>query len=66
VYHNAVRGFWALSRFEDVRAASRDWRTFSNASGFDLDELGTLVFGPGDFLDSLARLRIAVDETSPG
>jgi cytochrome P450 len=52
VYHNAERGFWALSAFEDVRAASRDWQTFSNASGVDLDELGTLVFGPGDFLDT--------------
>lgn len=51
-YHNADRGFWALSRFEDVRAASRDWRTFSNAGGVDLDELGKLVFGPGDFLDT--------------
>jgi cytochrome P450 len=51
-YHNEARGFWALSRFEDVRAASRDWRVFSNAAGVDLDQLGTLVFGPGDFLDT--------------
>jgi cytochrome P450 len=51
VYHNPTRAFWALSRFEDVRAASRDWTTFSNADGVDLDELGRRVFGPGDFLD---------------
>jgi cytochrome P450 len=51
VYHNPSRGFWALSRFEDVRAASRDWKTFSSADGVDLDELGRRVFGPGDFLD---------------
>lgn len=51
VYHNESRGFWALSRFEDVRSASRDWATFSNADGVDLDELGQRVFGPGDFLD---------------
>jgi hypothetical protein len=51
VFHNAARGFWALSRFDDVRAASRAWASFSNASGVDLDELGRKVFGPGDFLD---------------
>jgi cytochrome P450 len=51
VYHNPTRALWALSRFEDVRAASRDWTTFSNADGVDLDELGRRVFGPGDFLD---------------
>jgi cytochrome P450 len=52
VYRNEERGFWALSRFDDVRAASRDWESFSNARGVDLDELGRLVFGPGDFLDT--------------
>jgi cytochrome P450 len=52
VYHDPDGRFWALSRFEDVRAASRDWRTFSNSGGVDLDELGTVVFGPGDFLDT--------------
>jgi cytochrome P450 len=52
VFHSEAHGFWALSRFEDVRAASRDWQTFSNADGVDLDRLGTLVFGPGDFLDT--------------
>jgi len=51
VFHNLSRGFWALSRFEDVRSASRDWGTFSNSEGVDLDELGRRVFGPGDFLD---------------
>ena len=52
VFHNQSRGFWALSRFEDVRSASRDWETFSNSEGVDLDELGRRVFGPGDFLDT--------------
>ena len=51
-FYNASRGFWALSRFEDVRGASRDWGTFSNSEGVDLDELGRTVFGPGDFLDT--------------
>ena len=30
VYHNPERGFWALSRFDDVRAAANDPRTFSS------------------------------------
>jgi cytochrome P450 len=51
VSRNAVQNFWALSRFDDVQAASRDWTAFSNAGGVDLDELGQRVFGPGDFLD---------------
>lgn len=51
IYQSPSGGFWALSRFDDVRTASRDWETFSNAGGVDLDELGRLVFGPGDFLD---------------
>lgn len=27
VYHNADRGVWALTRFDDVQRAARDWRT---------------------------------------
>jgi len=30
VYHNSEAGFWALSRFEDVRAAAADPATFSS------------------------------------
>ena len=37
LYHNQKWDFWALSRFEDVRNAARDWRTFSSAQGMDLD-----------------------------
>ena len=29
VYHNEQYGFWALSRYDDVVAAHRDWKTFS-------------------------------------
>ena len=50
-YHNFDRGFWALSRFADVQAAARDWATFSNAAGVDLDDVGRLI-GAGNFLDS--------------
>ncbi|HXW39193.1 MAG TPA: cytochrome P450 [Acidimicrobiales bacterium] len=36
VYHNDVYGFWALSRFDDVVAAHRDWETFTSTHGIDL------------------------------
>jgi cytochrome P450 len=38
-YRNDELGFWALSRFDDVVAAHRDWTTFSNAHGLRLDQL---------------------------
>jgi cytochrome P450 len=38
-YHNDELGFWAISRFDDVVAAHRDWKTFSNAHGLRLDQL---------------------------
>ena len=38
-YHNDELGFWALSRFDDVVTAHRDWRTFSSAHGIRLDQL---------------------------
>jgi len=41
------RGFWSLTRFDDIVAASRDWETFSSAYGIqvltdpeDTDRLG--------------------------
>jgi cytochrome P450 len=49
VYHNATRSVWTLSRFDDVRAAARDWNTFSSASGVDADET---KLGPGEFLST--------------
>jgi cytochrome P450 len=39
-YHNPDRGFWALSRFDDVQAAARDWETFSSAPCVDPDYVG--------------------------
>jgi hypothetical protein len=39
-YHNRARDFWALSRFEDVQAAARDWETFSSAPCVDPDYVG--------------------------
>lgn len=39
VYHNEKFNFYALSRFEDVAAAARDFKTFSSAYGTTLEEL---------------------------
>ena len=33
VPHNEHRAFWALTRFDDVWEAHRDWRTYSSAEG---------------------------------
>jgi cytochrome P450 len=37
LYRNERYDFYALSRFEDVEAASRDWRTYSSARGTVLE-----------------------------
>jgi cytochrome P450 len=39
VYHNERYGFWALSRWDDVVEAHRDWATYSSAYGVDLSTL---------------------------
>jgi cytochrome P450 len=39
VYHNEKRGFYALSRFQDVVDASVDFRTFSSAKGILIEDL---------------------------
>jgi len=39
VYHSDRYGFWALSRFDDVVTAHRDWKTFSSEHGVTLDQL---------------------------
>jgi cytochrome P450 len=39
VYHNARYGFYALSRFDDVVAAHRDWKGFSSSRGVELTSL---------------------------
>jgi len=59
VYHNPVRNLWALSRYDDVLAATRDWETFSHAWGVELDDTGDII-GPGDFLDTDPPLHDAL------
>jgi cytochrome P450 len=39
-YHNDEHGFWALSRYDDVRAALLDHQTYSSAQGFTLEDIG--------------------------
>ncbi len=50
VYHNPERGFFAISRYADLQAASRDWRSVSSRRGVELDEVTYIypdTFGPG-------------------
>jgi cytochrome P450 len=49
VYRNEARGFWALSRFEDVQRAAREWTELSSAEGVNLDDTLSLT-GPGNFI----------------
>jgi cytochrome P450 len=50
LYRSAEHSFWALSRYDDVVAVSRDWKTFSSAFGVDIDDTGG-EFGHGNFLE---------------
>jgi len=50
-YYNSGRDLWAISRFDDVQGAARNWSVFSNAGGADID-VGAQFFGIGDFVDS--------------
>lgn len=45
IYHNPERDFWALCRFDDVKAALRDWKRLSSAGGVRIDDLLELA-GP--------------------
>jgi cytochrome P450 len=36
-YYNDKLGFWALSRHEDIEAAFKDWKTFTNKEGVALE-----------------------------
>lgn len=46
VHYNEKYDFWVLSRYEDVTAADRDWKTFTPMYGVDLDDT-TDYFGEG-------------------
>src|SRR5687768_1340823 len=53
VYFSERYGFYALSRFDDVVAASRDWKAFSSSHGI---ELSTLSKDP----DTIRSLRMII------
>ena len=51
VYHHAGRDVWALSRWDDVQVAAKDWETFSSSvggTGNDLDDTYQLFLPAGD------------------
>jgi cytochrome P450 len=51
VYHDVARELWALTRFDDVQAAAKDWEAFSTSaggSGNDLDDTYQLFLPAGD------------------
>ncbi len=56
LYHNEKWGFWALSRFEDVRAAARDPQTFLSFEGIDIDDTAKDMSSPG-FLPDIDNPR---------
>ena len=39
MYRNDHYGFWALSRYDDVVTAHRDWKTFTSTQGITIDML---------------------------
>ena len=50
IYRNDQFDFWALSRFDDVEAASKDPRTFSSAHGTVLEIMGDHPMGGGQMI----------------
>jgi cytochrome P450 len=50
VYHCERRDVWCLTRFDDTQSAARDWESFSNANGVDLD-IPPRFLGVGNFLE---------------
>jgi cytochrome P450 len=45
LYHSEEFGFYAVSRYDDVRTVSRDWETYTSAQGVDVDNTA-LLGGP--------------------
>jgi cytochrome P450 len=56
VYYNEKWNWWALSRWDDVRAAALDPETFLSYEGIDLDATATDQGGPG-FLPNVDNPR---------
>src|ERR1700744_900565 len=56
VFHSQKWNWWALSRFEDVRAAATDPQTFLSYEGIDIDDTAKDQSGPG-FLPDIDNPR---------
>ena len=56
VFYSEKWGWWALSRFEDVRAAATDPQTFLCYEGIDIDDTAKDQSGPG-FLPDIDNPR---------
>jgi cytochrome P450/ferredoxin-NADP reductase len=56
VFHSEKWNWWALSRFEDVRAAATDPQTFLSYEGIDIDDTAKDQSGPG-FLPDIDNPR---------
>jgi len=52
IHYAADRDMWALSRYNDVRSALRDWETFSSKPSAELSDLSQLFTAGGNMLDS--------------
>jgi cytochrome P450 len=59
VYHSERWGWWALSRFEDVRAAILDADLFASFEGMDIDDTKAEQMGPGGSLPNIDDPRHA-------
>jgi cytochrome P450 len=61
LYYNTQYDFYALSRFEDVLAASTDWRTYSSARGTVLEMIDTSPEGANMFGGDGGGMMIFMD-----
>jgi cytochrome P450 len=55
-YYSDTYGFWALSRYEDVNRAHKDWQTFTSTHGSSLD----MMLAPPEYWEE-RRLIISMD-----
>src|SRR5689334_7072757 len=60
-YYNERYGFYALSRYDDVLAASLDWQTYSSARGIVLEMIDTTPPVDGEERDDSFGMMIFMD-----
>ena len=64
IYYNERRDIWAFFRTRTLRAAARDWQTFSNAGGGELAP-PQAVSAPGDLLNTDPTQAQRVGQAGP-